>query len=62
MPGVLDLRHVWHAARASPRGAEILGRRAVGPGLSVMSAALLGKPLDKSMQVRVRTRAGILTV
>ena len=47
--GVLDLRHVWHA-RPTPRG-PVPGKRAIGPGLSAMSAAVLGKPLDKSMQV-----------
>ncbi len=46
--GVLDLRHMWHA-RSLPGAAQ--AKRAVGPGLSAMSAAVLGKPLDKSMQV-----------
>ena len=45
--GVLDLRLVWHA-RSLPGAAQ--AKRAVGPGLSAMSAAVLGKPLDKSMQ------------
>ena len=47
--GVLDLRHLWHARQSAPRGAA-QGTRIMGPGLSALSASVLGKPLDKSMQ------------
>ncbi|KAG1680371.1 hypothetical protein FOA52_015462 [Chlamydomonas sp. UWO 241] len=64
---VFDLRHLWAAHLAQQQQAVQAGRRAAGDGvvaagggvrpsartagLSTLSAALLGKPLDKSMQV-----------
>ena len=50
--GVLDLRQLWHARRSAPN-ATTPGNRTLGPGLSALSASVLGKPLDKSMQARV---------
>lgn len=48
--GVLDLRHAWRLCCEAEGGANT-GVRSQAVGLSALSGTLLGKPLDKCMQV-----------